>query len=224
MSFLGDSGGGVIGNIVGSLIGADSSRKAVNAQRDSANQANETQRYIYDTARADNAPALDARNSALTQIQNLLQNPSGITSQPGYQFELDQGTNALNSSNAARGLTGSGAAAKELMRYGQDYAGTKLDQSYNRLSNLAGFGQVGANNNQMAGQNYGNNVSQNQIGLGNAQAGASLYNGRNWGNAANALASYGQNNGWFNSGSSGGQVADPFKNYTGDYNSLAYPG
>jgi hypothetical protein len=123
----------------------------------------------------------------LEQIQNLLKSPGNITQDPGYQFGMDQGARALNSGAAARGMTYSGAAGKALTRYGQDYAGTKLDQSYNRLANLAGLGQVGANGQN--NQQYGSNVGNNLIGLGNAQAGASMYNGRNWANAGNQLAS-----------------------------------
>ena len=38
-------------------------------------------------------------------------------------------------------LTAHGAQGKALQRYGQDYAGTKLDHSVNRLSSLANIGQ-----------------------------------------------------------------------------------
>jgi hypothetical protein len=193
-----------VSDIVGAFIGQDSNRKAVHAQTDAANADRALQQQQFDQARSDNAPLLASRNSALDQINALLANPSGITSQPGYQFGLDQGTQALNAGAAARGMTYSGAAGKALTRYGQDYAGTKLDQSYNRLSNLAGLGQVGANNNQTAGQNFASNVGQNMLGVGNAQAGAALSNGRGWSNAVNSLGAYGDRNGWF--GGSGGST------------------
>jgi hypothetical protein len=174
-----------VGAIGGALIGKSSSDKAAQAQTDAANQANATQLQMYDQTRADNAPLLASRNSALEQINALLANPSGITSQPGYQFGMDQGTRALNSGAAARGMTYSGAQGKALERYGQDYAGTKLDQSYNRLSNLAGLGQVGANNNMQAGTNYANQYGANTTGAGNAAAGSALYTGSAYQNALN---------------------------------------
>jgi hypothetical protein len=170
--------------VAGAVISSDSARKASNAQRDAANQANDTQLQMYNQTREDQTPYREAGYDALSQIRQLLGSPEGITKQPGYQFGMDQGTRALNSGAAARGMTYSGAAGKALTRYGQDYAGTKLDQSYNRLANIAGLGQVGSANNM----NYGNQVSQNQLGVGNARAGSSLYQGNAWQNTGNQLA------------------------------------
>lgn len=198
-----------VGDVLGGLIGSNASENAVDAQERSADQANATQRYMYDTTRADNAPLLQTRDSALNRIKALLSNPASVAQQPDYQFGFDQGTRALNAGASARGMTYSGAQGKALTRYGNDYAGSKLDQFYNRLSNLAGLGQVGANNNLSAGQNYANNVSANQIGLGNAKAAGSLYRGSTYGNAINSLAAYGDRNGWFGgSGGSGGNTYD----------------
>lgn len=209
------AGAGAIGS---ALIGANSSRSAASQQSDSAAQANQLQRDQFAQTRSDNAPLLASRNDALSQIANLLKNPSGITSDPGYQFGLDQGTRALNAGAASRGMTYSGAAGKELTRYGQDYAGTKLDASYNRLSNLAGLGQVGANNNMQAGANYANNAGANMIGVGNAQAAAGMNQANLYGNALNSVSAYGQRNGWFG----GNDLA--LKGYSGDPSSSNFMG
>lgn len=177
-----------VGDIVGALIGADASRKASNTQADSVRETNALQKQMFDLTREDQKPYREAGYGALEQIQNLLKNPNSITSEPGYQFGMDQGTRALNSGAAARGMTYSGAAGKALTRYGQDYAGTKLDQSYNRLASLAGLGQIGANGQN--NQNFASQVGNNLTGLANAKAGASMYNARQWGNAANSLANW----------------------------------
>ena len=186
-----------ISDIFAAKTSADAAGYSARLQADTANRATELQNEQYQQARADNAPLLGARNDALSQIQNLLKNPQGITNDPGYQFGMDQGTRAINSGAAARGMTYSGAAGKALTRFGNDYAGTKLDASYNRLSNLAGMGQVGANNNQQAGMNYANNAGNNMLGAANAGGAAAMSGARGWGNALNSVSAYGDRNGWF---------------------------
>lgn len=196
-----------IGDIVGGVIGADSARKATNAQRDSAREANELQRYMFDQQRADTQPYRDAGSSALTQIQALLKNPNSVKKQPGYQFGIQEGTNALENSATARGMTYSGAQAKALQRFGNDYGTSKIDQTYNRLSNLAGLGQVGVN--PSSGMNYANQVGGNMLGVGNAQAAGAIARGSAYGNALNSTLAYGDRNGWFTGGGGGGASFGP---------------
>jgi hypothetical protein len=187
-----------VGDVVGSLIGARSAGKAANMQQQSAREANALQKYMFDQQRKDTEPYRKAGTSALTQIQALLKNPNSVTKQPGYQFGIDQGTNALENSASARGMTYSGAQAKALQQFGNDYGTTKIDQTYNRLSNLAGLGQVGVN--PMSGMNYANQVGGNMLGAGNAQAAAQIAKGSAYGNALNAGLAYGDRNNWFRSG------------------------
>lgn len=119
--------------------------------------------------------------------------PGDLTNEPGYQFGLNQGQNALTNSAAARGGLYSGAAGKARDRYNQDYASTKYndaysryntDQSnqYNRLMGITGLGQSSAN-------------QTNALGAANAtQTGSNLAAGANAAGAgqigaANALTS-----------------------------------
>jgi hypothetical protein len=129
--------------------------KAAGAAQSGNDAQNALLSQMYQQNRADNQPLLDMRNQTLPQIQNLLKNPGSITSDPGYQFGLKQGANQLNNRAAASGNYYSGAQMKAAQQYGQDYAGTKLDQSLNRLTTVAGLGQVGANNNQSNNTNFG---------------------------------------------------------------------
>lgn len=66
---------------------------------------------------------------------------------PGYQFALDQGTQAIDRNNAARGRSYSGASLREATRYAAGMASQEYDNYFNRLSQLAGNGQNATNAN-----------------------------------------------------------------------------
>jgi hypothetical protein len=54
-------------------------------------------------------------------------------SDPSYDFRFKQGQQALERSQASKGLLGSGAAAQELVQYGQGMASTEYGAQFNRL-------------------------------------------------------------------------------------------
>lgn len=90
---------------------------------------------------------------------------------PGYQFGLDQGVRALDSSAAARGGLFSGKAAKELTKFGTDYADQQgFTPYYNRLAGIAGIGQTATAQNNSLGQATAGNVGNALISAGNARA------------------------------------------------------
>jgi len=192
-----------VGLAVGStLIQNNASRAARNAQERASEQSDATQRYQYDTARADNAPLLGARNASLARLQSLLGidgqgggiDPNKVMQDPGYQFGMSQGQNAISNQMAARGMRNSGAAAMAAGRYANDYATTKYDQALNRqlnpLQSLAGLGQSGVNQITASGQNMANNISYSQSALGNAQAANALAQGNQWAGLANQLGGW----------------------------------
>lgn len=189
----------VIGGLLGQgaqLIGAG---KAADAVGNAADKSNELLRYMYDTTRADNMPALNARNQSLTQATGLLANPSSITSDPGYQFGLSQGVKAYDNSGSAKGMRLSGQQAKALTQYGQDYGGTKLTESLNRLMAVAGGGQAGAGTIANAGSNYANAAAGNTQTAGNALSNLYMGAGTGIGNAINGLTAYGAKKNWWES-------------------------
>lgn len=207
MTTTASGGSGAYGSLLntglqlgGALYGQYQSNKAADQAAQGMQNGLDLQRYMYDTTRADYAPYRQAGVGALGQIQNLLANPSSITSDPGYQFGLSQGTKALNNGAAAGGMTYSGAQQKALQRYGQDYAGTKLNESYNRLASLAGLGQTATSGTASAGSNYANNGSNLLSGMGNVQAASTYGNGQNWLNALGNIAQYGQQQNLFGNG------------------------
>ena len=181
-------GGGIASGIPWGKIGAAAAGPVLSsgAQLIGANQAAGAMSDATDKANQLNAPAVAARNSALEQMQALLKDPSTITTQPGYQFGMDQGTKSLNSGAAARGQTYSGGQAKALTKFGQDYAGTKLDQSFNRLSQLASGGQSGTS------QTVDNITNQ-----GNANAMPWIVGSNAVADGINGLTAYGQRKNWW---------------------------
>jgi hypothetical protein len=221
------AGAAVVGGLGGAYLSSQGASHAADAQAGAANQANQTQLQMYNQTRTDNLPALGARNDALARLEALLGvgsnrgaagygslggplNVGDVTQDPGYQFGMQQGQRALNNSLNARGMRDSGAAMMAAARYGNDYGTTKYDDAFNRavtnrqvqlnpLQSLAGLGQTGATTMATAGMNAGNNISQNQLGVGNAQAANSLAQGNIWGNATNQLA------GWYGNYASGGR-------------------
>lgn len=162
------------GSLANGLIGAYTSNKALGAQTDATNQAN----ALW-------APYRDAGTNAIGKMTNLLQNPNSITQDPGYQFQLGQGQQAVDRSAASKGGLYSGATLKALQRYGTDYAGTKLDQTMQRYGNVAQLGATGTQN-----------TSNNLTNLGQAGAGAAMYQGNVLQNGVNnALGQFNYSNG-----------------------------
>jgi hypothetical protein len=86
----------------------------------------------------------------------------GLAQTPGYQFTLDQGLKAVQSSAAARGLGMSGAA----MRGAADYASGKASETYNQqLTNALNINTQGLNiyGKQLAGYQAQGAQFQNQF-------------------------------------------------------------
>jgi hypothetical protein len=205
----GIAAGAAIG-LIGSSMQADAAGDAADAQERSAEKADATQRYMYDTTRADNAQFLGTGQAANNRLSYLLGLSSSAGSDPasgsllrnfsqadmdadpvyqsGLQFGLDEGRKGLNNQAAANGSLNSGAVLKALTRFGNDYGSTKAGDAYNRyksnrdstfnmLSGVSGTGQVASNQVGAAGQNMANNVSQNQLAVGNARGASAIARG-----------------------------------------------
>lgn len=204
-------------NLIGSKMSSDAAGRAADAQTAAANQANETQRYMYDQTRADNKPFRDTgveANNKLTEMMRGGQFDRRFTAQDlkndavyqnGLQFGLDQGTQGINRQAAAGGSFLSGATLKALTKYGNDYGSTKANEAYNRFNTdqtnqynryagLSGAGQQATNQVSAAGANMANNVSENQIGVGNANASGYVGQANAWNSGLqNAFKGYRQN-------------------------------
>lgn len=73
---------------------------------------------------------LGANEQQLDNLESF--DPSGVTSDPGYEFNLQQGQKALNNQLGAQGNVFSGRAIQEGLQYNQDYASNAFKDYYNR--------------------------------------------------------------------------------------------
>jgi hypothetical protein len=170
------------------LIGYMASQNAASAQEDAANNATNAQLGMYNTSLQQQQPFRESGLNALNQLnQQLPELTRGFTmadfqNDPGYQFQLQQGQQAIERSAAARGggIGGSGTA-KSLLGYSQGLAAqdyqnafnrfnTTQSNTYNRLANMAGLGQSASNVNSQNAMTTGAQVGQNIQAAGNAQA------------------------------------------------------
>lgn len=188
-------GGSILGSaIIGGIASnsaASKQAKAANAAADrSAQQAEldrQQQTQMYQQQRADQAQYREAGYSALSQLSGASA-PGGefnrnfsmadYEQDPGYQFRISQGEQAINRSAGAAGSRYSGATLKALQRFNSDLASQEFGNAYNRyqnnvssrynrLASLAGIGQTATNQTQQAGANAANAISgigQNAVG------------------------------------------------------------
>ena len=101
------------------------------------------------------------------KLQELIANPGSVTSLPGYQFNFDQGSQAVARQMAAGGFLNSGNEATALTQYGQNYAMSTFNQQAQLLSSLAGFNAPAYGSNAAASTNAGTNAGNsafNQLG------------------------------------------------------------
>lgn len=120
----------------------------------------------------------EARQAQLLAQQQQLANigtfdPSDITNDAGYQFNLDQGQLGLDRSLAAQGGLQSGRALKAASQYNQQFADNALNSAYQRYLDTIGaqnqvYGNTG-NINAQSGLASAQNLAQTASGILNPQ-------------------------------------------------------
>lgn len=188
MSFL----GGIFG---GNTAGADAANSATNQLYSAEAQGNAALTSGANTAKGEYStdyydPYTTAGNSATTMYSNALglngaagntAATSAFQAGPGYNFALQQGTDALNRSAASRGMLASGNNTEDLTNYAQGQA----NQAYNGwLSNLSGVsaqgltaagGQTGIENSKAGiDTGLGQGISANDMGAATSSANAEV--------------------------------------------------
>lgn len=198
--------------LLGGVLSSNAAGDAADTQAASADQATALQREQWQQQRADNAPRMEAGNRSLARLQQLLGidgagggrnslTGADVMAEPGYQFGLQQGQQALDRTATARGMRNSGAALMAAQRYGNDYGTTKYGDAWNRLqgertnefnqlASVAGMGQTASNQVGAAGSQFANNAGNNMMGAANAQGAAGIAQANTWGNVGNQLAGW----------------------------------
>lgn len=195
--------------VAGSMYSSRQAGKAAKTQAASADRASQIQQENFEQTRKDLMPYKQAGDTSLKQLMGQMgsngyfnQNFTGqdIYSDPGYQFRLQQGQDAIQSSAAAQGGLLSGATLKALQNYGQESASQEYgnaynrfnaDQTnrYNRLSNLVGIGQNAAAQVGNAGAQTSQAIANNTMQGANALAAGQVGSANAWSNTANDLGS-----------------------------------
>jgi hypothetical protein len=213
----------VISGIVGAISGSSASGSAANTAADATtnaaataasaqNHATDVANQQFNTTQANFAPFLQAGQAAVPAFSKAIGDTFKYdeSQSPAAQYQLEQGSKALNRALASRGLSGSGAAVNRLTELNRSVAAsdyenayTKWNNQYSRIldalklgtgastsmgaasNNLTNATQAGATNLGNIAQNAGTNLANIYTNQGNNQA--SLYSGLG-GQGANAAA------------------------------------
>lgn len=193
-SLLGGGSGALgpqLGNIGSNLLSANGANQAAQTQANAATQTIAMQQGMFDKSQQNLQPYMAGGAQAMGQLNGKLADGSlGGTftgadylanKDPGYQFQLDQGNQALQNSQAARDGVLGGSSLKGLIDYNQGMASTGYQSAYNRwlssqnntynqLSGTAGIGAnaagAGANN----ASRFAGNIGDAMTGRGNSLA------------------------------------------------------
>jgi hypothetical protein len=219
----------ILGTIGGGVFSGYMANQASNAQEAAAKQANlysanaanksiQSQERMFDKTAAMSTPWRAIGERSLNELYYQMTGqapskgfkpadggPSGeiqpfeFEADPGYQFRMDQGIQAVNRGASAAGQLDSGARNKDLIRFGQGLGSDEYGRAYNRwesqrnfdyndrqnylnrLAAMSGTGQTAAAQTGQAASvtgsgmantymNFGNAASNNANALGNAQA------------------------------------------------------
>ena len=209
--------------LASAFMGSRAATNAAETQAQSAREARQLARDIFNEQKALQEPYRAAGITAQNQLLNLLglsgntaaaeygkfARPFGMSdfqADPGYAFRLSEGMKALEASRAAKGGLLSGATGKALQRYGQEMGSQEYGNAFNRfqiersnrlqpLSGLMTLGQAAAANQGAAAGAFGQTAGNLTTDIGAAQAAGGIGSANAITNAMNQLARYsaGQN-------------------------------
>jgi type II secretory pathway pseudopilin PulG len=187
------------GGLASGGLSAWGASKGADAMADAIEQAVRLQQEQMRLARQEFTPYAQAGRESLTQYQgNIGNQPSyqnvlaNLVNDPGYQFRMQQGQQAIEGGAAARGNLLSGAHLKDLTEYSQGMASQEGANAYNREFNAFNNTQ-----NQLANlMQQGFNASGQIVGTGQATtnnlANLAMQGGANQSNYYTNLANAGQ--------------------------------
>ena len=188
------------------VVGAVGSILAAGTQAAGQQQAAKTQLGMFNTINQQEQPFIQAGYGATSQLSSMLAPGGQLTRSftpqdflnnldPGYQFQLQTGGQALRNADTPGVGALSGPALKDLMSFNQGMAATGYQNAFNRfqtqntnifnrLSAIAGLGQNAASNVGTSGTQLGTGIAGAQAGAAASQAGGIV-------GATNAIGSSG---------------------------------
>lgn len=210
-------------SILGGLLGSNAAQSAAQTQAAASTRAAQLEantetdalnfdKQVYSNAQGYSAPyqatgtgalqALATGTAAGGQFNSTPTSAQIMAQDPGYQFNLQQGQQALERAEAAGGSVGSGGADKAGIQYATNYATNAYGQAYNQfmgtrqanygnLLSLAGLGESANNTVTQAGTAAANNYSSTALS-GAAAQGNDITNAA----AATAAGTIGSANAW----------------------------
>ena len=212
-------GGTAVLGAAGASNQARASRRAADAQVQSAAESARLQREMFDRQVQLQEPFRQGGITSQNRIMELLGiggdaaagdygrygrdfAMSDYEADPGYAFRLAEGNKALERSAAARGMVMSGQMFKGAQRFGQDLASQEYQNAFNRyqvnrsnqlnpLQSLMGSGQSAANVVTGAAGDLGRSLGENALGAGNARASGYFCSANAYTNAINQMGNLG---------------------------------
>ena len=165
------------------------------------------------------APYTEVGTNALADYQKMLHGGYDMKESPAAQYQLTQGTKAMNRALASRGLSGSGSAVNRLTELNSSIAATDWSNQYNRLLDAINIGTSASAKTASAGSKYADQLSTAAGQIGNnawnqAQARNSIYSNamnamNNMQNSGLNVMALGTKSGWWGgSGAETGLTAD----------------
>lgn len=188
------------GFVGAAAIGAAGSIVSGSMQAGAQGQAAATQQQMFNTINQQEQPFIQGGYGAETRLSDLLGTSgntgangygsltSNFTPQdflanqdPGYQFQLQTGEQAIRNADTPGVGALSGPALKDLMAFNQGMASTGYQNAFNRfqtqntnifnrLSSIAGLGQNAAGNVGNSGTQLGTGIAQAQAAAGGSMA------------------------------------------------------
>lgn len=220
------AGVGGLSSAAGSVASGKDAKKVARIQAQTADKNRQLYENLINQYTSDISPYTTSGTNALTAQQNLLglngaagtgaqqQAFDNFNNSTGYQFNLNNGLNAINSNAYANGTADSGATLKALQDRGTQLANSQFNTYYNDLNGLSNQGlsayQSLANemNTATSGQASSNTAAANATSSGVLGTGTALNTGiNNFTTSLSKLAGYLDNN---QSGSSYGNNSNAF--------------
>lgn len=199
-------------SLLGAYMSSNASSDAANTQANSANNATNAQLKMYNQNVDRLSPWVSGGQNALGNLSGLLgsNGSNGVVTSPftlqqfqespGYQFQLQQGDQAILNNASALGGVNSGNTLKSLSSFNQGLANQDYQQAlqnytnwqnqlYNMNAGVANLGENAAAQTGSMGTQVANQIGSNMIGAGNALAAGQIGSSNAW---ANGLSNVGQ--------------------------------